>query len=242
MLWSNWCISSRKAYIEYADFCFNIFGARVKNWFTFNEPRCMTSLGYDNGINPPARCSKEFGNCTAGDSATEPYIAAHNILLAHAGAVRRYRTKYQVRVLWSIVLVPATTKCKQLLWYSVLSLLGEIVRSSETTRRENWNSVGFYLVRTSHRFHGWHLSSSKSQGFPSWMVIAITCLIEGCFTRFKWLSNSHLCLWAYYLQVPSSHHLWKVPRFNAGYCGREAPQIYQRRNKDCERLNRFCGH
>lgn len=71
----------------------------MKNWFTFNEPRCVAALGFDNGINPPARCSKEFGNCTAGDSATEPYIAAHSLLLAHAGAVHRYRTKYQVRSL-----------------------------------------------------------------------------------------------------------------------------------------------
>ncbi|KAJ8631061.1 hypothetical protein MRB53_024384 [Persea americana] len=91
--WLN--IKTVRAYVDYADFCFKIFGDRVKNWFTFNEPRCVAALGFDNGINPPARCSKEFGNCTAGDSATEPYIAAHSLLLAHAGAVHRYRTKYQ---------------------------------------------------------------------------------------------------------------------------------------------------
>ncbi|XP_021296600.1 beta-glucosidase 44-like [Herrania umbratica] len=82
-------------YANYADFCFKTFGDRVKNWFTFNEPRIVAALGFDNGINPPSRCSKEFGNCTAGNSATEPYIVAHNLILSHATAVKRYREKYQ---------------------------------------------------------------------------------------------------------------------------------------------------
>ena len=34
-------------------------------------------------------------NCGAGDSATEPYIVGHHILLAHAEAVCLYRAKYQ---------------------------------------------------------------------------------------------------------------------------------------------------
>ncbi|KAJ0113494.1 hypothetical protein Patl1_02235 [Pistacia atlantica] len=84
-----------KDYADYADFCFKTFGDRVKNWFTFNEPRIIAALGFDNGLNPPSRCSKEVGNCTAGDSGTEPYIAAHNMILAHAAAVERYREKYQ---------------------------------------------------------------------------------------------------------------------------------------------------
>ncbi|XP_021891378.1 beta-glucosidase 44-like [Carica papaya] len=84
-----------KDYAHYADFCFKTFGDRVKNWFTFNEPRIVAALGFDNGINPPSRCSKAFGNCTAGDSSTEPYIVAHNLILSHAAAVKRYRHKYQ---------------------------------------------------------------------------------------------------------------------------------------------------
>ncbi|KAK0589281.1 hypothetical protein LWI29_012074 [Acer saccharum] len=82
-------------FADYAEFCFNTFGDRVKNWFTYNEPRVIAALGFDNGINPPSRCSKAFGNCTAGDSSTEPYIAAHNMILSHAQAVKRYRDKYQ---------------------------------------------------------------------------------------------------------------------------------------------------
>lgn len=68
----------------------------MKNWMTFNEPRVIAALGFDNGINPPCRCSKEYGNCTEGNSGTEPYIAAHHIILAHAAAVNTYRTNFQV--------------------------------------------------------------------------------------------------------------------------------------------------
>ncbi|ONM08234.1 Beta-glucosidase 44 [Zea mays] len=79
-------------FTDYADFCFKTYGDRVKHWFTFNEPRIVALLGYDTGSNPPQRCTR----CAAGgNSATEPYIVAHNFLLAHATAVARYRTKYQ---------------------------------------------------------------------------------------------------------------------------------------------------
>ncbi|PSS08207.1 Beta-glucosidase [Actinidia chinensis var. chinensis] len=84
-----------KDFADYADFCFEAFGDRVKNWMTFNEPRVVAALGYDNGFFAPGRCSKVFGNCTAGNSATEPYIVAHNLILSHAAAVQRYREKYQ---------------------------------------------------------------------------------------------------------------------------------------------------
>ncbi|XP_022715717.1 beta-glucosidase 44-like [Durio zibethinus] len=84
-----------KDYADYAEFCFKTFGDRIKNWWTFNEPKVIASLGFDNGINPPNRCSKEFGNCTEGNSATEPYIAAHHLILSHAEASKRYREKYK---------------------------------------------------------------------------------------------------------------------------------------------------
>lgn len=81
-----------KDFADYADFCFKMFGDRVKNWMTFNEPRVVAALGYDEGSFAPARCT----NCTAGgNSATEPYIVAHNLILSHAAAVKRYRDKYQ---------------------------------------------------------------------------------------------------------------------------------------------------
>lgn len=86
----------RKDFADYAEFCFKTFGDRVKNWMTFNEPRVVAALGYDNGFFAPGRCSKPYGNCTAGDSGTEPYIVAHHLILSHAAAVQRYRQKYQV--------------------------------------------------------------------------------------------------------------------------------------------------
>ncbi|PWA86607.1 Oxysterol-binding protein [Artemisia annua] len=54
--------------------------------------------GYDVGFSPPGRCSSPFGiiNCTRGDSTSEPYIAAHNLLLAHVSAVTLYCEKYKV--------------------------------------------------------------------------------------------------------------------------------------------------
>ncbi|KAF7824490.1 vicianin hydrolase-like [Senna tora] len=82
-------------YRDYADFCFKTFGDRVKNWVTFNEPYVFISNGYASGNFPPVRCSDYEGNCTAGNSATEPYIVGHHWLLSHAAAVRLYKDKYQ---------------------------------------------------------------------------------------------------------------------------------------------------
>lgn len=86
----------RKDFGDYAEFCFKTYGDRVKNWMTFNEPRVIAALGYNDGFHAPGRCSKEYGNCTEGNSGTEPYIAAHHLILSHAEAVQRYRQKYLV--------------------------------------------------------------------------------------------------------------------------------------------------
>ncbi|XVF11561.1 hypothetical protein REPUB_Repub08aG0038300 [Reevesia pubescens] len=45
-------------------------------------------------VAPPGRCSDRT-TCPAGNSATEPYIAAHNLLLAHATVAKLYKKKYQ---------------------------------------------------------------------------------------------------------------------------------------------------
>ncbi|XVF53460.1 hypothetical protein PTKIN_Ptkin05aG0101000 [Pterospermum kingtungense] len=68
-------------YVDYADFCFNTFGDRVKHWVTMNEPNGW-SMGGANG--------------SASASPTESYILAHHLLLSHAAAVKLYREKYQV--------------------------------------------------------------------------------------------------------------------------------------------------
>ncbi|GMN55329.1 hypothetical protein TIFTF001_024450 [Ficus carica] len=85
-----------KDYLDYVDLCFKTFGDRIKFWVTMNEPNGHCMMGYDTGIFAPGRCSSYVGNCTVGNSATEPYIAAHHYLLSHAAAVQLYRQKYQV--------------------------------------------------------------------------------------------------------------------------------------------------
>ncbi|TVU11416.1 hypothetical protein EJB05_45002, partial [Eragrostis curvula] len=84
---------------NYANICFREFGDRVKNWITFNEPWSFSIGGYSSGILAPGRCSSwENTGCTMGDSGREPYIVAHNQLLAHAAAVQVYKDRYQHRL------------------------------------------------------------------------------------------------------------------------------------------------
>ncbi|XP_020114256.1 beta-glucosidase 12-like [Ananas comosus] len=79
----------------YAEVLFREYGDRVKHWITFNEPWGFCNNGYSSGTDAPGRCSPDAGNCTAGDSRTEPYTVCHHQLLAHAAAVRVYKKIYQ---------------------------------------------------------------------------------------------------------------------------------------------------
>ena len=72
------------AFAKYADVCFEHFGDRVKNWITINEAWVVAMLGYGQGVFAPGRTSN-----------SEPYLAGHNLLRAHARAVQVYREKYQ---------------------------------------------------------------------------------------------------------------------------------------------------
>ncbi|CAN1158071.1 Beta-glucosidase 24 [Linum perenne] len=84
-----------KDFGDYANVCFNYFGDRVKHWITLNQPLGYSVGGYGIGQLAPGRCSEWMNmNCTIGDSATEPYIVGHNMLLAHATVVNLYRQKY----------------------------------------------------------------------------------------------------------------------------------------------------
>ncbi|KAL2491490.1 Beta-glucosidase 17 [Abeliophyllum distichum] len=81
---------------DFAEVCFKEFGDRVKHWVTMNEPYIFIVNGYDTGALAPGRCSSWMNNnCPAGNSATEPYIAAHFMLLCHAQTVKLYREKYK---------------------------------------------------------------------------------------------------------------------------------------------------
>ncbi|CBI24821.3 unnamed protein product, partial [Vitis vinifera] len=81
---------------DFAELCFKEFGDRVKYWITLNEPWTYSNGGYDQGTLAPGRCSKWVnGACTAGNSAIEPYLVGHHLLLSHAAAVKVYQDRYQ---------------------------------------------------------------------------------------------------------------------------------------------------
>ncbi|MCL7023441.1 hypothetical protein MKW94_011147 [Papaver nudicaule] len=80
---------------DYAELCYKEFGDRVKYWITFNEPWTYSSVAYAVGRFAPGRCSKWVGNCTLGNSGTEPYTVAHHQILAHAVAAKLYKDNYQ---------------------------------------------------------------------------------------------------------------------------------------------------
>lgn len=67
---------------HYAACCFELFGDRCKRWLTLNEPWCSAAIGYAVGEHAPGRSEA---------AATEPYVAGHHLLLAHAKAVAKFR-------------------------------------------------------------------------------------------------------------------------------------------------------
>ncbi|KAI3887997.1 hypothetical protein MKW92_021359 [Papaver armeniacum] len=75
-----------KYFAIYAETCFANFGDRVKHWITLNEPLQTSLNGYDIGTSAPGRSE---------NSSTEPYLAAHHQLLAHAAAVSIYKQKFK---------------------------------------------------------------------------------------------------------------------------------------------------
>ena len=81
-------------FVAYAEVLFRAYGDRVKNWITINEPWTFCYMAYGLGIFAPGRCTDRT-KCPMGNSATEPYIAAHNVINAHAATVEVYRRKYQ---------------------------------------------------------------------------------------------------------------------------------------------------
>ncbi|WP_279464523.1 glycoside hydrolase family 1 protein [Aeromonas veronii] len=68
------------AYVRYATRCFDLFGGRIKHWFTFNEPIVPVECGYLGHYHYP--CVVDFGRAAT---------VAYHTALAHAGAVQAYR-------------------------------------------------------------------------------------------------------------------------------------------------------
>ena len=86
----------RKYFSLYAETCFKNFGDRVKNWITINEPIQTAVNGYGLGIFAPGRNE---------NSLTEPYLASHHQLLAHAAAYSVYQSKYKVYCNFSVQII-----------------------------------------------------------------------------------------------------------------------------------------
>ncbi len=81
---------------DFEHYARTVFAAipKCKHWITFNEPWCSSILGYSTGFFAPGHTS-DRAKSAVGDSAREPWIAGHNILLAHGRAVRAFRADFQ---------------------------------------------------------------------------------------------------------------------------------------------------
>ncbi|KAL2503267.1 Beta-glucosidase 17 [Forsythia ovata] len=120
-------------FCEFVEVCFWEFGDRVKRWITLNEPWSFTLQGFTLGLFPPSRgaTALHLGNAlknfplhrtkpgprpisTAGNPGTEPYIVAHNLILAHAHAVDIYRKRYQTIQGGQIGMTNVSTWCEPL--------------------------------------------------------------------------------------------------------------------------------
>ncbi|XP_018417300.1 PREDICTED: lactase-phlorizin hydrolase-like [Nanorana parkeri] len=73
------------AFAEYADFCFNTFGDRVKHWITFHEPWVVSYAGYGTGEHAPR----------IQDPGSASLKVTHNIVKAHAKAWHIYNDNYR---------------------------------------------------------------------------------------------------------------------------------------------------
>ena len=78
-------------YTKYAQTVFENFGEYSQYWATFNEPWTFCVNGYQDGVHAPGRCSNRTSCPNGGNSSTEPYLCAHNVLLSHASAVAIFR-------------------------------------------------------------------------------------------------------------------------------------------------------
>ncbi|KAJ8430225.1 hypothetical protein Cgig2_009403 [Carnegiea gigantea] len=125
-------------FASYAETLYEKFGDRVKHWITMNEPHTVAVQGYDTGVFAPGRCSILLGSlrCEGGNSATEPYIVAHHLILAHANAVSIYRSKYQKKQQGSI------GASFNVMWYEPAT---NRTKDVEATQRAQDFQLGWFL-------------------------------------------------------------------------------------------------
>ncbi|KAI9113965.1 hypothetical protein K1719_015216 [Acacia pycnantha] len=100
----------------------------------------------------PGRCSKAFGNCPAGNSAIEPHVVGHNLILMHAAAVQRYRDNYQEKQKGRIGIL------LDFVWYEPLTRL----------KADN------YAAQRARDFHvGWFIHPSAYGEYPRTMQVIV---------------------------------------------------------------------
>ncbi len=73
---------------NYAAYCFEMFGDRVKFWLTFNEPWVVALLGHETGQMAPG--FEEPG--------TLAYVVAHNIIKSHARAWHNFNDNFRANI------------------------------------------------------------------------------------------------------------------------------------------------
>lgn len=77
-----------EAFAQYARLVFTLYTDRVTNWITINEAWTVAVNGYSTGVHAPGRTRHPE---------TEPYRVAHHLLLAHAHAVKIFKTEFDHR-------------------------------------------------------------------------------------------------------------------------------------------------
>jgi len=82
--------------LDFENYARTMFKAlpKVTHWITFNEPWCSAILGYNTGFFAPGHTSDRTKS-EVGDSSKEPWIAGHNMLVAHGRAVKAYREDFK---------------------------------------------------------------------------------------------------------------------------------------------------
>lgn len=89
-----------KYFLEYCEVCFKNFDKYVINWVTFNEPFCVTVMGYFYGGHAP-------GHKNINDLA----MAVHTVFLCHTKAVKMYRKNYNSKPIGIVLnLIPVYSK------------------------------------------------------------------------------------------------------------------------------------
>src|SRR5262245_33835736 len=74
-------------FAEFAEIAFRALGDRVPMWATINEPWVVVDAGYLHGVNAPGH-----------RNVFEAPVAMHHLLLAHAAAVRVYRSGWKQQI------------------------------------------------------------------------------------------------------------------------------------------------